>query len=171
MPTAAKVEKVQEIKNLFESHDSVILTEYRGLKVSELRELRLKLAQDGASYRVLKNTLVKRAADDLGLDGLGQYLEGPVAIAFCAGEVTVSAKTLATFAKRNQNLTLKGGLLAGRPIDGTQIAALATLPSREQLVGQLLGTLQAPLSGFMRVLNGPARGLVSVLDQIGKQKS
>lgn len=170
MPTAEKLQKIDEIKSLFEGHENVILTEYRGLTVSEISALRRDLSQEGTSYRVLKNTLVKRATEALGLNDLSVHLQGPTAIAFVHGEMTSAAKKLDTFAKGNPALVIKAGLLAGKVIDETQVKAIASLPSREQLVAMLLGVLNNPVTGLVRVLSGPSRALVTVLDQIAKDK-
>ena len=170
MPAAEKLEKVAEIKSLFGEDNDVILTEYRGLTVSQISALRNDLAEDGSRYRVLKNTLVKRVCDDLKLEGLMEYLEGPVAIAFCGGEITAAAKTLHRHAEESGSLVLKAGLMEGSVIDGAQVNALAIIPSREELIVKMLGSLQSPATGMVNVLAAPIRGLVTALDQIVSQK-
>lgn len=170
MPTAVKAQKIDSIKSLFSDHEHVILTEYRGLTVADISNLRRDLATQSTQYKVLKNTLVKRAVDELGIEGLDQYLEGPTAIAFVGGDISAAAKAISGFAKGRDSLVIKGGVLAGKIIDGAQVGALASLPSREVLIGQFLGVLNAPIGSLARVIAAPTQNLVNVLDQIAKQK-
>ena len=170
MPTAEKVQKVQEITALFKGHSDLILADYRGLTVADITELRRKLSSDQTTFRVLKNTLVKRAASEAGIEGLDEHLQGPIAIAFCGGDITTAAKALNDFGKDSEKLEIRAGLLDGKVIDAGQVVVLAKLPSRDELLAKLVGSLNSPLSGLVRVLNGPPQSLATVLGQIVKQK-
>jgi len=170
LPTAEKVQKVQEITELLKGNSDLILLDYRGLTVADITELRRKLSSEQTSFRVLKNTLVKRAASEAGVEGLDDYLQGPIAIAFCGGDITAAAKALYDFGKELEKLEIRAGLLDGKMIDASQVVALAKLPSRDELLAKLVGSLKSPLSGLVRVLNGPPQSLTTVLGQIVKQK-
>ncbi len=170
MPTAEKVQKVQEIAELLRGHSDLILSDYRGLTVADITELRRKLSSDQTTFRVLKNTLVKRAASEAGIEGLDEHLQGPIAIAFCGGDITAAAKALNDFGKDSEKLEIRAGLLDGKVIDASQVVVLANLPSRDELLAKLVGSLNSPLSGLVRVLNRPPQSLATVLGQIVKQK-
>jgi large subunit ribosomal protein L10 len=131
-----------------------VLTEYRGLTVKQLQELRRSLGAN-ANYAVVKNTLAKLAAKDAGSDGCDDLLTGPTAIAFIKGDVVEAAKGLRDFPKANPTLVIKGGVLDGKPLDASEVAKLADLESREVLLGQLAGALLASLSQAVHLLNAP----------------
>jgi large subunit ribosomal protein L10 len=131
-----------------------VLTEYRGLTVKQLQELRRSLGAN-ANYAVVKNTLAKLAAKDAGIDGFDDLLTGPTAIAFIKGDVVEAAKGLRDFAKANPTLVIKGGVLDGKPLDAKEIAKLADLESREVLLGKLAGAMLASLSQAVYLLNAP----------------
>jgi len=131
-----------------------VLTEYRGLTVKQLQELRRSLGEN-ANYAVVKNTLAKLAAKDAGIDGFEDLLTGPTAIAFIKGDVVEAAKGLRDFAKANPTLVIKGGVLDGRPLDAKEVAKLADLESREVLLGKLAGAMLASLSQAVYLLNAP----------------
>lgn len=168
---AAKQAVVNEVEDKFKRSSAAVLTDYRGLNVQELAELRRELRAEGVEYTIYKNTLVERAADKAKLKDLTQYLSGPTAIAFGFDDPIAAAKLVSSFAKNHSQLSIKGGLLEGRVIDAIAIKALASLPSRDILLGKLAGTLQNPVRGLATVLNGPVRGLAGALSQIASQKS
>lgn len=165
----AKKVVVEEIKGKLQNAKGVVLADYRGLNVAEVTKLRTKLREAGVEYKVLKNTMTRIAAHDLGINGLDPFLEGPTAIAFGTDPVA-PAKVISEFAKTNKNLEIKAGLLEGKVIDFEGVKALADLPSREVLLAQIAAGMQAPLVGMVNVLQGPLRKAVYALDAIRKQK-
>ncbi|NLW46543.1 MAG: 50S ribosomal protein L10 [Firmicutes bacterium] len=171
MARPEKEAKVSEVQQKFTMAKSVILADYRGLNVMEVTELRKKLREAGVEYRVVKNTLTSRAAKAANIDGLDQLLSGPTALAFGIEDVVVPAKILAEFAKDHKKLELKGGVLEGKVIDLAAVNELANLPSREALLGQLAGMLQAPIRGLVTVLSGPLRNLTYAVEAVRKQKA
>jgi large subunit ribosomal protein L10 len=154
MARAEKQAAVAEIVESFNDAAGAVLTEYRGLTVKQLQELRRSLGAN-ADYAVVKNTLAKLAAKDAGIDGFDDLLTGPTAIAFIKGDVVEAAKGLRDFAKANPTLVIKGGVLDGKPLDATEIAKLADLESREVLLGKLAGAMLASLSQAVYLLNAP----------------
>jgi large subunit ribosomal protein L10 len=171
MARPEKEAKVSEVQQKFTMSKSVILADYRGLNVMEVTELRKKLREAGVEYRVVKNTLTSRAAKAANIDGLDQFLSGPTALAFGIDDVVAPAKILADFAKDHKKLELKGGVLEGKVIDLDAVKQLANLPSREVLLGQLAGMLQAPMRGLVTVLSGPLRNLTYAVEAVRKQKA
>ena len=143
-----KENKVSEIKEKLEKAQSVIMVNYQGLTVSEDTELRKNLREAGVEYKVYKNTLVTRAANDLGLEKLVEFLEGPVAVALGYDDPTAPARILNDFAKAHKALELKAGLVQGEIYDEAKIKELASVPSKEVLIAKLLGSFQAPISKF-----------------------
>ena len=170
MNKAEKEAVIQEVEAKLREAQTAIITDYRGLTVPELAELRRNLRQEGVEYKVYKNTLIKRAVDKLDIEGLDDFLKGPTALALSQDDPIAPAKVLEAFAKGRKSLSIKGGLVEGSVIDEASIKALAKLPSREVLLGKLAGILQAPLSGLANVLNGPTRGLAAALNQVAEQK-
>ena len=154
MARADKQAAVTEIADEFSASVGAVLTEYRGLTVKQLQELRRSLGEN-ANYAVVKNTLAKLAAKDAGIDGFEDLLTGPTAIAFIKGDVVEAAKGLRDFAKANPTLVIKGGVLDGRPLDAKEVAKLADLESREVLLGKLAGAMLASLSQAVYLLNAP----------------
>jgi large subunit ribosomal protein L10 len=165
-----KQQIVNEIKEKLDNSSAVIVTDYRGLNVSQMTKLRAELRNAGIEYKVLKNTLTSLAARELDLADLDNYLSGPTAIAFSREDPVAPAKVLTKFAKEHKALEIKGGLLDGKIIDANSIKALADLPGREELLAQVLRGFQSPLSQLVNVLNGPIRNLVYVLEAVRKQK-
>ena len=151
-----KEAKVAEIKEKLEKANSVVLSQYQGLTVEEDTVLRKNLREAGVEYKVYKNTLVILAAKELGLEGIVEYLEGPVAIAFGYEDVTVAARVLNDFAKDHKRLELKAGIVEGEIYDTDKIEQLATIPSKEVLIAKLLGSIKSPISSFARVINAIA---------------
>ena len=154
MARAEKQAAVAEIVESFNDAAGAVLTEYRGLTVKQLQELRRSLGAN-ANYAVVKNTLAKLAAKDAGIDGFDDLLTGPTAIAFIKGDVVEAAKGLRDFAKANPTLVIKGGVLDGKPLDAKEVAKLADLESREVLLGKLAGAMLASLSQAVYLLNAP----------------
>src|SRR5690606_3146456 len=149
-----KAAGVAEIVDSFQDSAGAVLTEYRGLTVKQLQDLRRALGEN-ATYAVVKNTLTKIAAEQAGIDGVDDLLVGPTAIAFINGDVVEAAKGLRDFAKANPSLVIKGGFLEGKPLDAKEIAKLADLESREVLLAKLAGGMLASLSQAVYLLNAP----------------
>ena len=148
-----KEAKVAEIKEKLEKAQSVVLASYQGLTVEQDTNLRKSLREAGVEYKVYKNTLVTLAAKELGFDGIVEYLEGPVSIAFGYEDATAPARVLHTFAKDHKKLELKAGMVDGTVYDKAQVEKLATIPSKEVLIAKLLGSFKAPLSNLAYLLN------------------
>lgn len=171
-PRPEKVAIVTEVKERLENATSVVVTEYRGLTVSEMQELRGQLRPSGARYKVYKNTLVRRAADEAGLE-LADHLIGPTALAFAEpaegeerGDVVSMAKALRDFAKAHPNLIIKGGLFDGDPIDADGIKALADIEPREVLLAKLAGLIAAPMQQFAGLLQAVPREFAGLLQAL-----
>jgi large subunit ribosomal protein L10 len=148
-----KKAKVLEIKEKMEKAQGMVFAQYQGLTVEEDTELRKKLRDAGIEYKVYKNTLATLAAKELGLDGITTYLEGPVSVAFGYEDATAPARILNDFAKTHKKLELKAGIVEGTVYDAKGVQTLATIPSREVLIAQLLGSFKAPLSKLAYLLN------------------
>jgi large subunit ribosomal protein L10 len=168
-PRAEKVAVVDEVAAKFQTADAVFVTEYRGLKVSQLAGLRRALRPSGAEYKVYKNTLARFGAQHAGLDNLVDLLVGPSGIAFANGDIAATAKALRDAAKANPLLIIKGGSMGSTPLSAKDVEALADLPSREALLAMFAGALQAPLvktAGLLQALpRNMAYGLKALIDQ------
>jgi len=162
---------LEEIVGLLADADVLFVSDYRGLTVEELTELRARLRGSGARIRVLKNTITRMAAERSGRAELVPLLSGPTAITFCGEDPVAPAKALADFARTHEELQVRGGLLQGALIDAAGVRALATLPPREVLVGRVVGTVAAPLTGLVTVLQGTIAGFARALQQIADQKA
>jgi large subunit ribosomal protein L10 len=156
-PNAAKAAVVTEVKQMLSGVDAALITEYRGLSVGSLATLRRALRPLGAEYKVYKNTLASRAAQEAGFEGLSQFLVGPTAITFVKGDASAAAKALRDHAKTNPLLVLKGGVVGGKTVSAVELKALADLPPREVLLAQFAGMLQAPLNKTANLLQAPMR--------------
>lgn len=154
MPQASKVTAVTEIADHFRDSSAAVLTEYRGLTVSQLKQLRRALGS-AVTYAVVKNTLTKIAAKDAGVIGLDEYLAGPSAIAFVKGDPVVAAKTIRDFAKENPALIIKGGVMDGAVLDASAIEKIASLESREVLLSKLAGAMKAKQSQAAALFAAP----------------
>jgi large subunit ribosomal protein L10 len=150
-----KVTAVAEIAGKFRGASASVVTEYRGLTMSQLTTLRRSLG-DGATYRIAKNTLVKRAAEDAGVEGLESMLVGPTAITFITGEPVDAAKTLRDFAKANQGLVIKGGFMDGRALTVEEVNQLADLESREVLLSKMAGAMKGTMAKAAGLFAAPA---------------
>jgi large subunit ribosomal protein L10 len=168
-PRAEKVAAVAEVRERLERTDAAILTEYRGLKVSDLAVLRRALRVAGAEYKIYKNTLVRRATATADRTAMDPFLEGPTAIAFVEGDVAAAAKVLREFARTHPALVVKGSLIGSDLLDARSTTALADLPSREVLLAQIAGALAAPLRQFAGLLKALpqnlAYGISALIDQ------
>jgi large subunit ribosomal protein L10 len=165
-----KKEVVKALTEKISAAKALVLADYRGLTVEQDTELRSALRKAGVEYKVVKNTLTKFAAKENGLEELDPFLNGPTALALSDSDPVAPAKVLSEYAKKYDKLELKVGVVEGKVIDINGIKALADLPPREVLIAKALGGLNAPISGFVNVLNGNIRGLVVALNAIREQK-
>lgn len=168
---ANKEATVAELTESFRSSNAVVLTEYRGLTVAQLKELRTKI-RDHASYAVVKNTLTKIAANEAGISAFDDQLAGPSAIAFVHGDTVAVAKALRDFSKANPLLVVKGGYFDGAPLSAAEVGKLADLESREVLLAKLAGAMKASLFGAAYMFNAPLAKAVRTVDALrAKQES
>ena len=144
---------VQEISEQIKDAQSVVVVDYRGLTVAEDTQLRKQLREAGVAYKVYKNTLVNFAIKGTEFEPLSQHLEGPSAIAISKTDATAPARIVANFAKKAEKLEIKAGVVEGNYYDAKGMAAIANVPSREVLLGKLLGSIQSPITNFARVIN------------------
>ncbi|MCH3949482.1 MAG: 50S ribosomal protein L10 [Acidaminococcus sp.] len=165
-----KAAKVAELKELLTSSQGVVLVNYCGLTVAEDTELRKQMREAGVKYMVAKNTFIRIAAKEAGIEGLDGILEQNTALACSTDDPVAPAKISHNFGKDHKALEIKGGLLNGKAISVDEINALAELPSKEELLAKLVGSMQAPISGLVNVLHGTLRSLVTVVDAIREKK-
>ena len=166
---------VAELKEQLTSAKGVVLTGYKGLTVAQDTALRREFREAGVTYHVVKNTMLRLAAQEAGIEGLADHLEGTTAFAFSAEDAVAPAKVIGGFIKKNKLdesgvLTIKVGMVEGQVIDAKEVNALATLPSREELIAKMLGSMNAPISNTVNVLQGVIRNAVYVLDAVRAQK-
>lgn len=165
-----KAGKVAELKDLLTSSKGVVLVDYCGLTVAEDTELRSKMREAGVKYMVAKNTFIRIAAQEAGIEGLDAYLEHNTAVAFSAEDPVAPAKILNDFSKDHKALEIKAGVLDGKVIGLDEVKAVAELPSREELLAKLVGSMQAPISGLANVLQGTIRNFVYTLEAVRQKK-
>lgn len=167
-----KQQVVADIKERFERAGSVVLVDYRGINVEDVTNLRKQFREAGVEYIVLKNTLVKRALQEMNVDGINDLLEGPSAFAFGYEDPVAPAKVIKDFISKtkNEHLKVKGGLVDGKPLDVAGVNALADLPPKEVLIAKIMGSLNAPITNFVGVLSATLRSLVYAIDAIRKEK-
>jgi len=165
-----KAGKVRELNETFSKAKFAVVADYRGLKVTELEKLRGELRQNNANIQVAKNTLLKLAVEGTEYEGLSESFTGTTAIAFSYDEPVGPAKVLADFAKEFEALEIRTAIMDGKVLSADDVAALAKLPSKDQLLGQLCGVLVAVPTGFVRALNGVSSNLVYALQAIKEQK-
>jgi large subunit ribosomal protein L10 len=151
-----KAQKVNEIKEKMQKAKSLVLVNYQGINVEQDTELRSTLRKNNVEYKVYKNTMVTRAAQELGIEGMEQYLEGPVSMAFGYDDETTAAKLIADFAKASKKLEIKGGYVDGKVYDADLMNQLAKIPSKEVLIAKFLGSIKSPLSNLVYMLNAVA---------------
>lgn len=166
---ANKEASVAELTELFQSSTAVLLTEYRGLTVAQLKELRRSI-RDNASYAVVKNTLTKIAANKAGISVFDDQLAGPSALAFVHGDPVAVAKKLRDFAKANPLLVVKGGYFDGKPLTAAEVGKLADLESREVLLAKLAGAFKASLFGAAYLFNAPLSQAVRTVDALRQKQ-
>ena len=165
-----KAAAVAEIAESIKEAGAVFAVDYRGISVPQAAELRTRLRDVDATFRVVKNSLTERAVDEVGADTLKALLEGPTALTFVRGDAALAAKAIQTFRRETETLEFKGGLLGDEAVDTEQLLALARLPARDVLYGQLVGVVASPISGLVRGLNALIAGLALQLGQIAEKK-
>jgi large subunit ribosomal protein L10 len=165
-----KATAIAEIATQIDESHAIFAVDYRGISVAQAAELRANLRDADALFKVVKNSLTERAADQVGAEELKAYLTGPTALTFVHGDVAVAAKALADYGRAIQLLPVKGGLMDGAVLDVDQIRTLSKLPSREALYGQLVGVVASPVSGLVRTLNALLGGLAVALGQVHAKK-
>jgi large subunit ribosomal protein L10 len=165
-----KAAAVAEIAESIKEAGAVFAVDYRGISVPQAAELRTRLRDVDATFRVVKNSLTERAVDEVGADTLKALLEGPTALTFVRGDAALAAKAIQTFRRETDTLEFKGGLLGDEAVDIEQLLALARLPARDVLYGQLVGVVASPISGLVRGLNALIAGLALQLGQIAEKK-
>ena len=171
MQKSGKEAVVAELVKKFTSSKSMVITDYKGLDVAAITELRKQLREAGVEYKVVKNTLARIAANNAELEDINKFFVGPTAIAFGVEDAISPAKVLVDFIKKHTELEIKGGALSGAVIDHEKVKSLAEIPPREVLLAQALAGMKAPISGLVNVLQGNLRGLVQVLNQVKEQKA
>ena len=167
-----KATAVAEIAEQIQGSEAVFAVDYRGITVAQIKELRTKLRDSDATFRVVKNTLTERAADQAEAEALKSLLEGPTALTFVRGDAAAAARTIADFQRSTggELLPFKGGLMEGNALDASQIVAISKLPSRQVLYGQLVGVVASPITGLARSLNGLVSGLAIALGGVLEKK-
>jgi len=169
MPTEKKRAQVEELTERLRRSQVVILTDYRGLQMKDLTTLRRSLERAGGGYHVVKNTLLNRALDQAGIVGLASYIEGPLAVALGYEDAVTLAKALREQKAAFPTVQIKGGWMAGQALSPAQVEALATLPPRPILLGQLVGMVQWPVAGLIGTLSGVLQQLLYVLETRSRQ--
>jgi large subunit ribosomal protein L10 len=166
-----KAQVIEEVAGAIQESEAVFAVDYRGISVPQAAELRTALRGADSTFTIVKNTLAERAADQVGADGLKELLQGPTAMAFVRGDAAAAAKALRDFRRSTQNtlLEFKGGWMNGQALSPGDVDAIAQLPSREVLVGRLVGLIASPLSGLATALNNLPAGLARQLQQIVDQ--
>lgn len=170
MDKAAKAAVIEEVAGEISEAEAIFAVDYRGLSVPQAAELRGRLREADASFRIVKNTLSQRAADQAGAEELKPYLEGPTAFTFVRGDAAQAAKALTDFARTANVLEFKGGYMNGAALSVAEVQSIARLPTRQVLYGQLVGTIAYPVSGLARTLNELIAGLARQLTQVAEQK-
>jgi large subunit ribosomal protein L10 len=166
-----KAAVVEDIARQLQGAEAVFAVDYRGLSVSQAADLRTRLHEVGAAFRVVKNSLTERAAEQAGAEQLKPLLEGPTALALVQGDAALAAKALNDTARALRMLEFKGGIMNGGALSGEEIRSIARLPAREVLHGQLVGVVASPLAGLARTLNALIAGVAVQLQQVAEQRS
>ena len=169
MPTKQKTQTIQDLEKEARECKGLIITSFKGLKTVEFNEMRQKIRNFKSEYRVVKNSLTRIALKNAGMEELAKALQGPSAIVLERGDALATIKAVFEFAKTHENIKVSGGYFDGKVLTDKELKAIASLPSREVLLAQLLGTLQAPMVNLVSVLQAPMRDLVGVLDQVAKK--
>ena len=171
MARPEKVAQVEAVKAAVNSARSIVLSDITGLNVAKVTELRRRCRAEGVDLKVVKNTLAKRGLEKTAAKDLAKYFEGPTAIAISRESENGAAKVLAKFAKEHELPKLKAGFVDGTVIDAKGVLALSNIPSKGELLSQLMGSMQSPARNLLSVMQGPARNLASVLKQISEKQS
>ncbi len=171
MPNAQNVEMLSQIKQDLDGVNAVWVVDYRGLTVKESEELRRSVREAEASMKVYKNTLMRIALADLEMANMDEILSGPSAFVFSGADVAASAKALKEYAKKNEKLEIKGGIMDGAFVDATQVEAIASLPSRDQLMGQIAGAIAGLARGLAVTVGGVPSGLARAISAVAEQKN
>jgi large subunit ribosomal protein L10 len=170
MPTLKKEAQIEEIKGKLDQCTIAVATGYQGMSASDMTNLRAQLRTQGIEYRVIKNTLTLRAANELGKEGMSTVLKGPTAMAFGYGDVVSVAKGINGYITTSRSpLVIHGAVMGSDILTANQVINLASLPPRDELIARLLGQMQAPITGLVTVLSAPLRGLVTVLQRAAEQ--
>ena len=164
-----KAAVIEEVAGQIQEAEAVFAVDYRGISVPQAAELRTKLRDADASFRIVKNTLTERAADQAGAEGLKELLEGPTAMTFVRGDAAAAAKALRDFRRATQLLEFKGGWMNGAALSPEEIDSIAQLPSRDVLYGRLVGMVASPLTGLASAMGGLVGGLARQLQAIADQ--
>ena len=170
MPNAQNVAILENVKNDLQDSSALWIVDYRGLTVKSVSDLRVRIRNAGAEMKVYKNTLMRIGLAQCDQPNLDPYLEGPSAFIFVKEDPVASAKVIKDFAAENPLLEIKGGMMDGQAVDAAQVIAIASLPSREELIAKLLGTISNPMVGIVRVLNGPMEAFARCVSAIADQK-
>ena len=170
MPTEQKTESVKDLSRQMAEAKSIVLADFTGLDVESVTQLRRSLRSASVEYRVVKNRLAKRAASDAGLSSLEEFFNGPTAMAFAHEDPLEPVRVLQKFVDRGGKLSIKSGFMDGRVLSPEQVKDLASLPSRDELISKVVGSVQAPLYGLVSVFSGLLRNLVGVLAAIEEKK-
>ena len=165
-----KAAAIAEIAAQIDESQAIFAIDYRGISVAQAAELRSKLREGEATFKVVKNSLTERAADQVGAESLNAFLTGPTALTFVRGDVATAAKAIAEYGRATQLLPFKGGLMEGDSLDVDQLRALSRLPARDVLYGQLVGVVASPISGLVRTMSALLGGLASALGQVCEKK-
>jgi large subunit ribosomal protein L10 len=170
MPNAQNKETLEKIKGELENVSALWVVDYRGLTVKEAEQLRRDIREAGAHLTVYKNTLMQIALAEQEMPAIDDMLKGPSAFVFADGDPAAAAKAIKEFAKGNENLVIKGGIMDGAAYDAAQVEAIASLPSREQLIAQIAGAISGVARGLAVTINGVPSGLARCVSQIAEQK-
>ena len=165
-----KAAAIAEIADEIRESEAVFAVDFRGISVPQAADVRTRLRDADARFRVVKNTLTERAADEAGAEALKALLTGPTALTFVKGDAALAAKAISTFNRETELLAFKGGLMNGEALDPAQLQAIARLPSRDVLYGQLVGVVASPITGLVRGLNALISGLAIALGQVQEKK-
>lgn len=166
-----KKAQVEELVAKLKDAKSAVFADYRGLTVEQDTKLRKELREAGIDYAVIKNSVIRFAADEIGLTGLDKMIEGPTAVAISLTDPVAPSKLLSKYAKDLEKFDLKGGVVEGKVVDVNGVNAIASLPSKEELIAKMLGSMKSPINGLVNVLNGNIRGLVVALNAIAEKKA
>ena len=169
MPTAKKAQTIKEITSMIDDSQLTVICDYRGLSVAQLQQFRGALRPHDAEFHIVKNTLTNIAAKANGIDGLDEVLNGPTGVVFVRGDIVGAAKAVSDFVRTSRIMTVKGGLLGKTVISVADVEAVATLPSREELYGKIVGMLASPMSRTVGVLSGPSRSIAYLLNSRAEQ--